>query len=402
MRRLFVLLLVPSVLGAAPGRAEIIERVVAKVNGQIITLSDFQARQLAAAQAAKVDPSQVGTFLRQNNAKILQQAIDEILLLQRAEDAGQKPPPQAIEEVITSIKKENNLNTEEQFQEALEREGMTIDDLKRSIERQMAQRMIMERDIRPKIAPSEAECQAEYEKLKATEFTKPATVTLQEVLLSEEAGGLVLARQVVEKARAGEDFPTLARTYSSAPSRAQGGDIGQIAQGDLHPDLEKVAFALAVGAVSDPIPVSGGYRIVKVLAKTSGSVVPFEAAKDQVRDRIMMSRFEKEYEAYMQELRQSASIELRVREVPLQLSGPIPEGSLLEALDPLAPAAAPLGQAPPSAAAPGPANANPPEKPASPPADDEITTTPQAAPERVAPPPPPAAPPPKAPPPPGP
>jgi parvulin-like peptidyl-prolyl isomerase len=384
MRRLFVLLVLPSLLGAALARAEIIERVVAKVNGQIITLSDFQARQIAAAQAARVDPANVGQFLRQNNARILQDAIDELLLLQRAEEAGWKAPPQAVEEVIGSIKKENNITSEEQMQEALNREGMTIDDLKRNIERSMTRRMIMQRDIQPKIAPTEAECRAEYEKLKATEFTKPATVTLQEILVSEDAGGLVLARQVVEKARAGEDFPTLARTYSSAPSRANGGDIGQIAQGDLNPELEKVAFALPVGSVSDPLPVSGGFRIVKVLAKTTGSVVPFETAKDQVSDRIMMSRFEKEYEAYMQELRKTAMVELRVREVPLQLTGPVPEGSLLEGLDPFSSGpAAPHG---PGASSPPGAGAR-----SAPSPSDEITTTPQAAPERVAPPPPPGA-----------
>ena len=117
MRRRFVvsLPLLPSLLllgAATSSRGEIVERVVAKVNGQIITLSDFQTRQLAAAQAAHIEPDAVGPFLRQQNARILQAAIDEILLLQKAEDAGLKPPPQYLEEVIDSIKKDNNLNTD--------------------------------------------------------------------------------------------------------------------------------------------------------------------------------------------------------------------------------------------------------------------------------------------------
>src|SRR5512139_1327903 len=108
MRRLSALLLLSS-LALLPGgaRAEIIERVVAKVNGQIITLSEFQSRQIAAAQGARVDPANVGAFLRQNNAKILQEAIDEILLLQRAEDAGLRMRPEYVDEVIENIKKEN-------------------------------------------------------------------------------------------------------------------------------------------------------------------------------------------------------------------------------------------------------------------------------------------------------
>jgi len=401
MRPLFVLLVLPS-LALAPraAGAEIIERVVAKVNGQIITLSEFQGRQVAAAQAARVDPANVGTFLRQNNAKILQDAIDEVLIVQKAEDAGIKAPPQWIDESIEGIRKDNKITTDEQFQEALQREGLTLAELRQNIERGVIRKIVMQRDIQPKIEASDAEIRAEYEKLKPTEFTKPPTVTLQEILVKEGAGGLALAREVAAKAKAGEDFAELAKTYSSAPSRSRGGDIGQLTQGEINPDLEKVAFALAVGSVSDPLPVEGGYRIIKVVAKTTGSTTPYETVKDKVHDQLMMSRFDAAYEVYMQDLRKNASVELRVREVPLQLTGPIPEGSLLEALDSLAPGAPPG----PEHSAPGAADttqAPAQKKPtASPAADDEISTTPQAAPEKVAPPPS-AAPPPKDPKPPG-
>ena len=395
MSRLSVLLLLPSLALAPSGaRAEIIERVVAKVNGQIITLSEFQTRQIAAAQAAKVDPANVGVFLRQNNAKILQDAIDEILILQRAEDAGIKAPSQWVDEAIDGIKKDNNITTDEQFQDALTREGLTLPELRQNLERGIVRRYIVDRDVRPKIEASEAELQAEYQKLKATAFTKAPTITLQEILVKEEAGGMVLARELVAKAKAGEDFAALAKAYSSAPSRAHGGEIGQLSQGELNPDLEKVAFELPVGGVSDPLPVEGGYRILKVVAKTSGSTTPYEAAKETVRERLMMSRFEAAYDTYMQDLRKNAVVELRVREVPLQLTGPIPEGSLLEALEPLAPGSPPAPPAaPPAPGAGGAPAASTERKPGVPPAgDEEIVTTPQAGPEKVAPPPPPAVP----------
>jgi parvulin-like peptidyl-prolyl isomerase len=396
MRRLFVLILLPSLVPSGAG-AEIIERVVAKVNGQIITLSEFQSRQIAAAQGARADPDSVGAFLRKNNARILQEAIDEILILQKAEDAGIQAPPQWIDESIEGIRKENNITSDEQFQEALAREGLTLAELRQNIEHGVVRRIMMEREIRPKIEATDSELRAEYERLKATEFTKPATVSLQEILLSEEAGGAALARQIAEKAKAGEDFAALAKTYSSAPSRANGGDLGQLAQGEINPDLEKVAFALPVGGISDPLAVEGGYRVIKVTAKTSGSTTPYEAAKDRVHDRLMMARFEKAYEAYVQELRKNASVELRVREVPLQLTGPIPEGSLLEALEPLAPGAPVSSPEPAAAGTPAPAasgtDAPADAKPTAPPAaDEEITTTPQSGPEKVAPPPPPAVP----------
>jgi parvulin-like peptidyl-prolyl isomerase len=392
MRPLCAVLAVPSalvLLAAGEASPEVIEKVVAKVNGQIITLSEFQSRQLAAAQAARVDPATVGQFLRQNNARILQDAIDDVLIMQKAEDAGLKAPSQYVDEAIATIKKDNNLTSEEQFQDALAREGLTVSELRQNVERSIVRRMIMERDIRPRVEVSESELRAEYEKLKGTEFTKPATVTLQEILVKEDQGGLSVAKDLVTRARGGEDFQALARQYSAAASKANGGELGQIAEGDMHPDLRKIANALSVGEVSEPLSVEGGYRIVRVLAKTAGSTTPFEGARDRVHDRLMMDRFEKEYASYLGELRKTAQVELRVREVPLQLTGPIPEGSLLETLGEATQGAASEAAAPaPGAtpAAPVAAERRPVAPPPSATGDDEISTSGATGPERVAPP----------------
>jgi parvulin-like peptidyl-prolyl isomerase len=388
MRRLFVLLLLHSVLGAAgAARAEIIERIIVKVNGEIITLSQFQERQIAAAQAARIPPEQIGSFLRQSNARLLQQAIDEVLLLQKAEDSGLQLPPEFVDEVIDSIKKENNVTTEEQFQAALAQEGMTLDELRESIRKSYTRQMIVRRDVEPRISLSEEQVLEEYERRKDTDFTKSATVTLQEILVAEEAGGITLANEIVERARVGEDFASLARTHSAAPTANTGGELGEIAQGDLNPDLEKTAFALSVGSVSDPIAVEGGYRILRVLAKTTGSVVPFANAKQRIRNEMMGARFEEEYQVYIAEVRQDADIELRVREVPLQLSGPVPEDTLLNDVDPfsLGPVTPSSTLAPPAASAPAGSAPAPPNPFAAPDPDDEFVTTPQARPERVTP-----------------
>jgi parvulin-like peptidyl-prolyl isomerase len=390
MRRHFaLLLLLPSLLVfSSPARGEILERVVAKVNGEIITLSDFQQRQLEAAQAAKVSPAEVGAFLRKNNAHILQDAIDDILLVQRAEDAGLRLPPEAVDEIIDNIKKQNKITTEEQFQAALAQEGMTLDELRKTIARSYTKRMIIQRDIEPKISVSDEDLKAEYEARKAKEFTKAPTVTLQEIFVPDDGGGLSLAKEIVTRARAGEDFAELARTYSVGPTRGSGGEIGEIAQGDLDPTLEKVAFGLAVGSVSDPVAVDGGYRILRVTARTEGSVVPFDVAKAELRDKMMMTRFQKAYDVYIEGIRKEATVNLMVREVPLQVTGAITEGGLLEDLDPFS--LGPASAATPAPAAPAPAS--PPPASAVPGGGDEFVTTPQAAPEKVTPSAPPRAP----------
>src|SRR6266704_3102985 len=168
--------LLPSLLflSGAPLSAEILERIIVKVNGEILTQTEFQARQLAAAQAARVEPDRVGQFLRENNAKILQ--------VQRAEDAGLRLPPHYIDDVIDGIKKDNKIESEAQFQEQLAREGMTIEDLKRNIERSIVRRQILSRDVEGKITVSESEARADYDR-KIADYTKPPTVSLLEILV---------------------------------------------------------------------------------------------------------------------------------------------------------------------------------------------------------------------------
>ena len=183
------------------------------------------------------------------------------------------------------------------------------------------------------------------------------------------------------RARAGEDFAELAKTHSGGVTRAAGGDLGKLSKGDLNPTLEKVAFGLAKGAISDPIRSGDGYRIFKAVDKTEASVVPFEQAKADIKQRMMQDRWTKEYDAYMADLRKKAVINLMVREAPLQLSGPVPEGTGLNLGGVDQPAAA----GPPAPATPAPSSA-----PADP--DAEISTSGSERPEQVAPPPPTAKP----------
>ena len=101
--KLFLTLASP-LLFAASARAEVLERVIVKVNGDIVTQSEFESRQVAAIQGAHVSSAQVEAYLRQNNARILQEAIDELLLMQRADDLGVKIRPEYTSDVIENIK----------------------------------------------------------------------------------------------------------------------------------------------------------------------------------------------------------------------------------------------------------------------------------------------------------
>ena len=358
---------------SASSRAEIIERVVAKVNGDIITQSEFEARQLAAVQSARIPSEQVEAYLRQNNARILQEAVDDLLITQRAADLGIKLRPEYVLDVIDGIKKENNIPDDAELKRQLRREGMSLDDLKRNIERSVLRRQVLSRELEQKATVTEAEARAEYEQHKS-EYGKSASVHLQEIVVADGAQ----AQDVVRRARGGEDFSSLARALSTAGSRANGGDLGQVNPGDMNPELAKVVGALAVGGVSDPITLENGFRIVRLVAKEDATVTPYEDLKEEITKRLTQQRMASVYDEYVVGLRKASEKttqttvsedSLTVPNVPTStLSGP----GLGPA--PGAPEAAPTPAAPNVPAVPG-IDAS------------EISTTPQARPERVAPPP---------------
>jgi peptidyl-prolyl cis-trans isomerase SurA len=348
-----LLVTIPSLGLALVASGEVLERVVAKVNGEIITLSDFESRQVAAVQSAHVAADGVEVYLRANNAKILQDAIDDLLIAQRGYDLGVRVKPEYVQEVIDGIKKENAIENDQALKDQLHREGMSLDDLKRSIERSVMRRQAMNRDLESKIVVTEAQARADYDARRA-DFDKPPAVHLQEILFTGTAEETAEAvRQIREKIKAGEDFAALAKVWSRAPSQPSGGDLGWLKRGEMNADIEKAAFVLQPGGLSEPIPVAGGVRIIRLVEKTDGGLVAFDKVRDEIKKHLTQVQMEKEFDTYVEGLRKNALIDIRVREVPLQVSATAPA---------------------------------PPKLPDAP-ADSELAVTGSSGPERVVPPP---------------
>jgi len=351
-----LLLLSLTLTAVGPALADVLERVIARVNGDIVTLSEFEQRQLAALQAARVGSEGVEGYLREHNQRILQEAIDDLLLAQRAQDLGIRVRSEYLDEIIEGIKKDNGITTAEQFQEQLGREGLSLDELKRNIQRSVLRRQVLSRELESRTAVPEAEVLADYQ-AHAADHQRPASVKLQEILV-EGDDAEARARQLVTQARAGADFAELARQHSVSSTAKNGGDLGTLVHGELAKDLEQVVFALAPGAVSDPMAAAGGYRILRVVQKNEAGLLPFDQARGEIVQRLSQARMAAEYEKYMEGLRKAAvTIDVRVREVPLQVHLPEAPASTLKA-----PSVAPAAEG------------------------EEFNTTPQARPERIVPP----------------
>jgi len=316
--RLGSLFLVGALGGSVVVHGDVIERVMARVNGQIVTLSEFEARQLAAVQAARVPDGEVEAFLRQNNAKLLDEAMEELLLVDRAAALGLKLRPEYLDQVIDDIKKEQNITSEEEFAAQLKREGLTKEALRRNIERSVIVRQVRARDVDPKAQVTEADVRKEYEQRKAADFTRKATVHLMEIVLRGE-GAAERAQDVAARLKKGDDFETLAREQSMSASKTAGGDLGRVEPADLNPALAAAIADLRPGETSAPIPVEGGYWILKIRERLADEVTAFDQVKERIQEELARTRFEKVYGEYIAELKKNAVYTVYVREAPTQI-----------------------------------------------------------------------------------
>ncbi len=305
---------------ATPLTAEVLDRIIVKVNGEILTLSEFQSRQVAALRQAQVPPARQDAYLREQSRALLDAAIDELLITQAAEEEGKEVPEEYLKQVLDSMKKDYNIQSDEEFERRVREEGLTVDDVKRDVKRSILTRRYVAEQVEKKITITDVEARAEYETRKAGEFTAPPTERLAEILVSsKEPDAQARAAQIVTRLRAGEDFAAVARAASIAPSRTSGGDLGTLARRSMNASLVEVVSKLQPGQVSDPIPTKGGYRILKLVSREAAREQAFEEVAEKLRTELRERRRGDAMVALTKRLREHADIEEMVREVPLDV-----------------------------------------------------------------------------------
>jgi len=310
------------VISPAVLRAEVIEQILVKVNGEIFTKSDLEARQVAALRQRNQqgDPTdeQLRQSLTQITPQIMVDAVAEMLLVQRAKELGYKMSDEQFTQAVDGIKKEYKLDTEEKFQAALKQENMTPVDLRRQFERSMLVQRVEQVEVFGKIAVSEEEAR-KYFQAHVEEFTSQAAVTMREMLVglpdaatlsvAQDEAARKKAEEVRARAIAGENFMKLVEDNSDAPSKANAGLIGPLSLGDLSPDLRKMIEPAKPGDVTPLIRTTRGYQFFKVESLTAADTMGFEQAREQINDRVFTGKRKEEFDKYLVKLRGQAIID---------------------------------------------------------------------------------------------
>jgi peptidyl-prolyl cis-trans isomerase SurA len=330
-------LLLVAVL-AVPLRGEIIEQVLVKVNGDIITKTELETRQIAAIRQrmnqdvspeAMKNDEQLKKTLAEVTPRILVEAIDELLMVQLAKERGYKLRDEQFRDWLNALRKEQNLEDETRFQSALKQEGMTIEDLRKNVERQFMISQVQRDEVGSKLTITEEEAR-QYYAGHPQEFTEPANVTLREILIETPTAmqkgqaGINVAQDDEARARAtsirgrilaGEDFGKVAGEVSAAASKSNGGLIGPINVTELSESLQELLKTMKPGQVTAPIRVAKGYQILKLETLKETSVQPFDAVSDLVAERVHTDRQRQEVRKFLSRVRGQAIIEWKNAEL---------------------------------------------------------------------------------------
>jgi peptidyl-prolyl cis-trans isomerase SurA len=315
-------------------RAEIIEQILVKVNGEIFTKSDLEQRQVAAlrqkgqALDLKSDPNNVELrkALDEITPQLIVDAVDEMVIVQRGKELGYTLSEEQFKKVVGDIRRENKIDTDEQFQAALKSENMTMADLRRNLERQMISQRVQQNEVLAKIGVTTDEARKYYE-AHLNEFTTPPTVTLREILIlvPGDAKGLNVAADEAAKAKAEtirarvttgrESFETVAADVSESPSKANAGLIGPLSVTDISPDLRKLIEGMKPGDVCELIRTPRGYQILKLETISTAQTMTLDQAREQISERVFTDKRRAEFQKYVEKLRAQAIIEWKNQDV---------------------------------------------------------------------------------------
>jgi len=308
-------------------KTEILEQILVKVNGDIITKTDLEARQVGALRqrTQQLSDDELKKAIAELTPDLLVDAVDEILLLQRGKELGYKVTDEQFKRVIENIRKENKLESDEQFAAALKQEGLSIEQLRKNLEKQMVINQVQQAEVFTKIGISDEEAQAYYNAHKA-EFTTAASITLRELLVAVKTDGKSMnvaadeaakskAENAVRRARAGESFATLVAELSDAPSKANGGVVGPLSLEELDPAVRKLIEGLKPGGVTDIFRTPTGYALIQLESSTASVTKAFEAARDDIAQKVYDGKRAAEFGKYVTKLRGDAIIEWKNEEM---------------------------------------------------------------------------------------
>jgi peptidyl-prolyl cis-trans isomerase SurA len=300
----------PDSLSAAYPVAEILVRI----NGQIISKQDLERSDQQLTEQAREENWSPEEIARRKKTE-LSDLIDQQLLLSRGKELDIKADDELIRQ-LDEIRKQNHLDSMEDLEKAARSQGVSFEDFKANIRNSIITRSVIRDEVGRNIHLTSSDAEAYYNAHK-DEYTLPESVHLGEILIpsgttdDELAAAKARADKIEADLQGGAKFDDLAKSVSTGPTAAQGGDLGVFKRGQLAKELEDKTFSLKDGQITEPIRTRQGYVILKTITHTPEGLQPYKDVEEQVQQQVYTERMQPALRAYLTKLREEAFIDVK-------------------------------------------------------------------------------------------
>ena len=296
---------------------QVIEEIVARVNNDVVTRSEFERSRQQFVQEIRqnnVDPAKAA----EDEKNVLRDLIDRQLLLQKGKDLNISAETELIKR-LDEMRKQMKLNSMDDLEKAAEAQGVSFEDFKQNLRTEIITQHVIQQEVGGRINVAKEEEVKFYNEHKA-QLERPEQIKLSEILVSTEAAGddqqklaevHAKAEDLLKQIRGGASFEDIAKKDSQGPTAAQGGDLGYFKRGTLAKQLEDLTFGMKKGDVSDVIRTKQGFVILKVTEHQSAGIPPMKEIEPRIQEAVYMQKLQPALREYLKKLREEAYIDIK-------------------------------------------------------------------------------------------
>jgi peptidyl-prolyl cis-trans isomerase SurA len=329
---------------AAAKDKRVVEEIIARVNNEIVTMSDLRRandsmRQDVQEECRNCSQAQISAQVAEREKNVLRDLINQSLLVQRGKDMGINVETDVVKR-LDEIRTRNNLSSMEELQQKVEESGVGWEEFRSNIRNNLLMQEVVRREVGSRLIIDKDELNKYYEEHKE-EFHRQEMVYLSELFVSTEGKTEAeipaleeKAKKLLDRVKNGEDLEELAKRYSDGETAKQGGALGGFQKGQLSKELEEVAFKLKPKDLSGVIRTKTGFLVLRVDQRFEAGLQPMDKVENEIMNRLYSQKMQPAMQAYTTKLREESYVLVKpgyndpgaVASTPIVEVEPTPEG----------------------------------------------------------------------------
>jgi len=305
-----------------PDSGKVVEEIIARVNNEIITKSEYDKALSQTEEDTRQDckgkctPEQLEAEIENRKKTALRDLVDQSLLAQRGKDLGISVETEVVKQ-LDQIRIQNNLKDMDELEKAVSSQALNWEDFKNNIRNHILTQKVVSQEVGSHINIGESDARKYYDEHK-TEFVRPEQVALREIIVNTEGKKdselpdlKKKAETALKRVKDGEDFGEIAKRLSDGSTKDQGGYIGTFKRGELAKQLEDVVFAMKRNDLTDVIETKQGYLVFQVLEHYDEGQQSFEKVQDEIKERLYNEKLEPAVREYLKTLREESYVVIK-------------------------------------------------------------------------------------------